>query len=147
MHEQENRDSFFGPWTDKSTHQSRSQDWKLKAVGFICPPTKTWDPLLIEIEILVHCSYYFPFFLCVCCIPNQLFFCGLNSTPNLNPFYTKSHTISLNYLCIISSPNLISDDLETVKTSYECVHICCGYVRRESTRMLVFFLNGSLGFS
>lgn len=24
VHEQENRDSFFGPWTDKSAHQSRS---------------------------------------------------------------------------------------------------------------------------
>lgn len=49
VHEQENRDSFFGPWTDKSTHQSRSQDWKLKATGCVCPPPKnkkrTWDPL------------------------------------------------------------------------------------------------------
>jgi len=47
VHEQENQDSFFfffGPLTDKSTHQSRSQDWKLKATGFVYPPPKPWIP-------------------------------------------------------------------------------------------------------
>ena len=59
VHEQQHRDSFFGPWTDKSTHQSRSQDWKLKATGFVCPPPETWDPLLVEVETLVHCCLIF----------------------------------------------------------------------------------------
>lgn len=45
VHEQENRDSFFGPWTDKSTDQSRRQHWELKATSFMCPPPKTSDPL------------------------------------------------------------------------------------------------------
>lgn len=44
LHEQENRDSFFGPWTDKSTHQSRSQDWKVKATSFVCLPLKKQQP-------------------------------------------------------------------------------------------------------
>lgn len=63
VHEQENRDSFFGPWTDKSTHQSRSQDWKLKTYHLCLPSSQTWDSLYIQVEILVHCHFYLLLFL------------------------------------------------------------------------------------
>lgn len=64
LHEQENRDSFFGPWTDKSTHQSRSQDWKVKATSFVCLPLKK-NNLGLLIDSRRNCSSFLFFSFCI----------------------------------------------------------------------------------
>lgn len=87
LHEQENRDSFFGPWTDKSTHQSRSQDWKVKATSFVCLPLKK-NNLGFLIDSRRNCSSFL-FFLY--CIPNKSF-CG-HTTWTLYPSLISPHTI------------------------------------------------------
>lgn len=91
LHEQENRDSFFGPWTDKSTHQSRSQDWKVKATSFVCLPLKK-NNLGFLIDSRRNCSSFLFFSFLFVLHSKQKFLW----THNLN-FVSKSHITSHNY--------------------------------------------------